>query len=120
MGLRFCVQPGDQCFEGSLDVANQSLGDRMPPPQMGRLDVDLHDLRFVGIELPPGKIRAEQQQGVAFPNGVIGRLVSDQPGHADIVGVVVFEEILAPGRVGDRRLEDLGHAKNLLMRAAAT
>jgi hypothetical protein len=45
---------------------------------------------------------------------------SDQPGHADIVRVVVFEGILAPGRVGDRRLEDLGHTKNLVMRAATT
>ena len=95
-------------------------GHRMAAAQMGRVDVDLHDLRVVRIELPPGKIRAKQQQGVAFPNGVIGRLVSDEPGHADIVRIVVFEGVLAAGSVGDRRLEDLGRTKNLVMRAPTT
>src|SRR5277367_2317809 len=87
---------------------------------MGRLDVDLHDLRVFRIELPPGKVRAEQQQGVAFPNGVIGSLVPNESGHADIVRIVIFEGVLAPGSVGDRRLEGLGHTKNLVMRAATT
>ena len=66
MGVRFFVQPGDQSIEGRLDVANQSSGHRMAAAQMGRVDVDLHDVRMIGIELSPGEIRAEQQQGVAF------------------------------------------------------
>jgi hypothetical protein len=97
MGVRFLVQPRDQCFERRLDVANQSSGRRMAAAQMGRLEVDLHDLRVFRIELPLGEIRAEQQQGVAFQNGVIGRLVPDDPGHADIVRIVVFEGVLSPG-----------------------
>jgi hypothetical protein len=120
MGARFLVQPRDQCFESRLDVANQSSGHRMAAAQMGRFDVDLHDLRVVRIELPPGKIRAEQQQGVALPNGVIGRLVPDEPSHADVMRIVVFEGVLAPGSVADRRLEDLGHTNNLVMRASTT
>jgi hypothetical protein len=60
----------------------------MAAAEMSRVDVDLYDLRVFGIELPPGEIRTEKQQGVAFPNGVIGSLVSDQPGHAHIVRIV--------------------------------
>src|SRR5689334_20475546 len=87
--VRFLLQPGDQCFESSFDVANKPSGHRMSAAQMSRVKVDLHDLRVVWIELPPGEIRTEQQQGVAFPNGVIGRFIPDQASHANIVRIVV-------------------------------
>jgi hypothetical protein len=37
-----------------------------------------------------------------------------------LYGLSYSRESLAPGSVGDRRLEDLGHTKNLIIRAATT
>ena len=92
----------------------------MPPPDVRRIDINLNDGRAIRIELGPGEIRAEQKQHVAVEDGMVAGGPADDAGHADIVRIVVFEGVLAPGSVGDRRLEDLGHTKNLVMRAATT
>jgi hypothetical protein len=62
---------------------------------VGRIRVDLDDLGLVRIELAPGEIGPEQKQRVAIEDGVITRGLTDHSGHADIVGIVVFDEILA-------------------------
>jgi hypothetical protein len=40
---------------------------------------------------------------------------SEQPGHADVVGVVVLHELLTAERVHDRRLERLGQRDDLVV-----
>src|SRR6266436_176302 len=92
----------------------------MATAQMARLDVDLHDLGVFGIELPPGEIRAEHQQRVTVAQGMIARLIAQYPGHAYVVRVVVFEGVLAARSVSYRRLENLGHTKNLIMCTTTT
>ena len=68
---------------------------------------------LLGIELPPGEIAAEQQQRVAGHQRVIAALGAEHAGHADRIGIVVFEEILGAGGEGDRRLQPLGERDRL-------
>ena len=44
---------------------------------------------------------------------------ADDAGHADIVGIVVFDEVLAARRVGHRRLQPRRRGDHLVMRACA-
>src|SRR5579862_3286291 len=69
----------------------------MAPSQVSRINVHLNDLRMTWIELPPGEVRPQQQQRVAAENAVIGRFHTDEAGHSNVVRIVVFQRILAPG-----------------------
>jgi hypothetical protein len=70
--------------------------------------------------LRPGEIRPEQEQHIAIENGVIAGWSTDDPSHADIVRVVVFEEVLATRRVGHGRLQSRRRRNHLVMRPCAT
>jgi hypothetical protein len=90
---------------------------RVTAAEVSRVDVDLHDSGAIGIELAPGEIAAEQQQRVARHQGVVTGRRHDDPGHANVERVVVFEEILGPRRVRDRRLQTIGQLHDLIMGA---
>ena len=87
---------------------------------MRGVDVDLNDLRLVRIELRPREIRSEQQQHVAVENGVIAGGLADDPGHADVVRIVVLDEVLAARRMGHGRLQARRRGDHFVMRALAT
>ena len=65
------------------------------------------------------KIRAQHQQRVAVHHGVVAGGKAQQPGHADVVGIVVLDELLAAQRMHDRRLQLRSHCHQLIMRALA-
>ena len=67
------------------------------------------------IELRVGKVGAEHQQGVAVHHRVIARRKSKQTGHADVIGIVVFDEFLAAQRMNDRGFQPLGNCEQLGM-----
>ena len=96
------LEARQQSFQGRLDIADRADRDRMPPPDMRRIGIDLDDLGLVRIELAPGEIGPEQQQHVAIQDGVIAGGSADDAGHADVVGVVVLDEVLAARRMGHR------------------
>src|SRR5580693_4712948 len=91
--------------DGGLDIANGPDRDRMPPPDVRRIAIDLNDGRAIRIELAPGEIRAEQKQHIAVEDGVIASWAADHAGHPDIVRIVVLDEVLATGRVRHWRLQ---------------
>ena len=77
--------------------------------------VDLDFLHAIaGEELGEGEVRAEQQQKVGLMNGVIGSAVTEQAGHADGVGIVMFQPLLAAERIADRRLQSVRQLEHLL------
>src|SRR5260370_40683514 len=92
----------------------------MSPPDMRGIDIDLNDRRLARVELRPGEIRSEQQQRLAVEDCVIAGAYDDDPGHADIVGIVVFEKVLAARRMGHRRLQPRCRGDDLVVRASAT
>ncbi|MGY3125686.1 hypothetical protein ACVWXQ_009623 [Bradyrhizobium sp. S3.14.4] len=82
---------------------------------MGRVDIDLHDLCLVRVELPPGKVGAQHQQRITIQQGMIPGLVAEHPGHSNVVGIVKLEEVLCARRMRDRRLQPVGDRENFLM-----
>src|SRR5260370_25667002 len=91
----------------------------MTSSQMGRVNIDLHDLCLVWVKLPPGKVRAQHQQRIAIQQGVVAGLVAEHPGHSDVVGIVKLEEVLSARGMRDWRLQLVGNRENLLMRSLA-
>src|SRR3954464_13492214 len=92
----------------------------MSSPEMRGIAVDLDYRRFVRIELAPSEIRTEQQQYVAVQNGMIAGGTADHAGHADIVRIIVFDEILAARCVRRRRLKACRGGDLLVMGTFAT
>src|SRR4029077_500831 len=107
-------------LEGRLDIANRPDGDWMSPPDMRGIDIDLNDRRLVRVELRPGEIRSEQEQHLTVEDGMVAGASADDPRHAHIVGIVVFEEILAARRMGHRRVQPGCRGDDLVVRASAT
>src|SRR5258705_11460368 len=83
-------------------------------------DIDLNDRRLVRVELRPGEIRSEQKQHLTVEDGMVAGASADDPRHAHIVGIVVFQEVLAARRMGHRRLQPRCRGDDLVMRASAT
>ena len=84
------------------------------------IEIDLNDCRLVWIELGPGEIRSEQEEHLTVEDGVVAGASADDPRHAHIVGIVVFEEVLAARRMGHRRLQSRCRGDDLVVRASAT
>ena len=110
-------QTRQQCFQGRLDVADGAERDWMTVSDMRGIEVDLNDLRPVGIELGPGKICSELKQHIAVKDGMIAGGSADHAGHADIVGIVMRHKVLAARGVGHRRLQPRGGGDHLVVRA---
>src|SRR3954447_22561137 len=91
----------------------------MAPSDMRRVVVDLDDGRRVWIKLRPSEVAPEQEQHVAVEYRVIARRTADHAAHADIVRIVVLDEVLAAGRVRRRRLQARSRGDHLVVRAIA-
>ena len=75
------------------------------PMCLGFLSIWTFFTLIAGKELREGKVRAEQQQEFGVMNGAVGSAVTEQAGHANGIGIVVFQPLLAAERIADRRLE---------------
>ena len=89
---------------------------------MLRSTIDLSDARAAAlrIELPIRKISPEHQQDVAVEHRVVARRESDQPGHADVVGIVPLDVLLAAHRMHHRRLQPFAERQELIVRSGAS
>jgi len=118
--LLVLLKARQQSLQGRLNVADDPERDRMPSSYMRGIGVDLNDRGPVGIELAPGEISPEQEQHIAVQNGVIAGGSANDAGHADIVGIVVFDEVLAAGCVRHRRFQSRRRGNNFVVRAGAS
>src|SRR5580700_5360674 len=87
----------------------------MSSPYVGWIAVDLNYASLIGIELGPGEIRSKLEQDFAVENGVITCWPADDTRHADIVRIVVLDEVLAARGVGHRRLQPCRRGNDLVM-----
>ena len=83
-----------------LHIADNALRDRMTSSQMGRVNIDLHDLCLFRVKLPPGEVCAQASTTHRSPARHVAGLVAEHPGHADVVGIVILEEILRRATYG--------------------
>jgi hypothetical protein len=70
-----------QGLQGRLDIADSADRNRMSPPDMRRVLVDLKDRGLVRVKLRPGEIGSELQQRVAVQNSVIAGGISGWRGR---------------------------------------
>ena len=81
---------------------------------MTRVAVDLNDLDvLVRKELREGEVRTQHAQDVGVVDGLQAAAVAEEPGHADRVGVVVLQPLLALEGVADRSLQLQGKSARL-------
>src|SRR4051795_4381694 len=83
------------------------------------VDVDLDDCSLIWIELAPGEVGSEQEQHVTVEDRMIARRPADDACHADVVGLVVCETVLAASRVGHGCPQSRRCATLLIVRTCA-
>ena len=110
---------GQQRAQGFRDAAHHAQIDAGAPSQLLLAQVDLHDARFFRVKLLIGEIRSHHQQRVAVHHGVVAGGEAQQAGHAYVVGVVVFDELLAAQGVHDGSLQRAGQRDQFVMRSGA-
>jgi hypothetical protein len=113
------LQQRQQRLDCRPDVAHDGKIDRRPATDVLSPDVDLGNAhaRPLRIELPIGKIGAQHQQDIAIEHRVIAGGEPNQPGHADVVGVVPLNVLLAAHGMDHRRFETLRQCQKLGVRA---
>src|SRR5258708_5619210 len=92
----------------------------MTVSDMRGIEVDLNDLRMVGIELGPRKICSELKQHITVKDSMISGGLTDEARHPDIVRIVVRDKVLAPRGVGHGCLQPRGGGNDLVVRIGAT
>ena len=115
--LPLLVEVREQGPQGRPRISHEPVVDLRAPAELLAADVDLHDRRLLRKELAVREVRAEHQQEVAVHHRVIAGREPEQTGHADVERVVVLDELLAPHRVHDRRLQLAGEGDQLRVRA---
>src|SRR5262249_44936560 len=82
-----------QRLDRRAHVTHHAHVDRRPPPDHLPAPVNLGDPHAAAprLELPIRKIGAEHEQNVAIEHGVVARRKADQPGHADVVGIIPLD-----------------------------
>ena len=100
IGLRF--QMRQKSGDGLLDVALKAQTETAAATQVVGPDVNLNDGLPPGIPVGIREVRSEHQKHVASFQGAVSGGETDQARHADIVGVVVLNELLTSQGVNDR------------------
>ena len=116
------LEQRQQRRERRAHVADDAEIDRRAATDVLRPEIDLRDADTAPsrIELAIGEVGPEHQQDVAVEHRVVAGREADQPGHADVVGIVPFDMLLAAQRVHHRRLEALAERQQLVVRALAS
>ena len=110
---------GQQRRYGGADVTDDTEVELAAAAQILRANIDLRDFGAGRQELLVGKVGPQHQQHVAGMHRRIAGGKPDEAGHADVVGVVVFDMLLAAERMHDRALERFGELHQAVMRAGA-
>ena len=116
----FRHQLRQQRLDGGADIADKAEVELAAPAEIFRPDIDLGYFGIVGEKLLVGKIGSQHQQHVAGVHGGIAGGKTDEPGHADVIGIVVFDMVLAAERMHDRALERLRKFHQAAMGAGTT
>ena len=115
--VRFLFQQRQQGGKGGFDVAHQRHIDLAVRADAGRVDINLNDFGIRRVKRAVRELGAEQDQRVCVHHGVEAGRKTDQPGHAYIVGVIVFDVLFAAQGVDNRGFQLSGKFQQLFMRA---
>ncbi|SAJ31330.1 Uncharacterised protein [Enterobacter cloacae] len=117
--VRFFFQQRQQGGEGGFDIADKRHIHLAVRADAAGINVDLDNFGIRRVERAVRELGAEQDQRVGVHHGVEAAGKTDQPGHADIVRVIVFNVLFPAQGVHNWRLQLTGKFHQLFMRAGA-
>src|SRR5258708_7488375 len=117
--VAFHGQQRQQCINRVADRAGERDLDGHPAADLLSSDIDLDHWDTYWVERAVRKVRPEHQQRVTVLHRPIARTEADEPSHANVVWVVVLDELLPAKGVDNRRLECCCDLDELVMRASA-
>ena len=118
-GVAAAPQTRQQRVDGVLHGADDGHVDLDATADVLTADVDLHDACLRREERPVREVRPEHEQSVAVFHRPVARREPEQAGHADVVGVVVLDELLTAHRVDHGCGERIRDLDDLVVRALA-
>src|SRR5260370_11597045 len=113
--IDFFLHALEERNHSGLDIANKAKINGRGAPNMLRVLVNLDFFHLVaGEELREWKICAEHQQEFGLVDCAIGSAVTDQACHANRVGIVVLQPLLAAEGIPDSRFLSLRAFSHLI------
>src|SRR5580704_3046423 len=96
----------NQCTDRRLDIADKAEIQRCTAADVLRVLVNLNLFHLgAGKKFGERKISAQQEQKVGFINCVVRSPVTDQPGHANGVRIIMLQPLLPAEGIADRGLK---------------
>ena len=108
---RPCAAKGEATPRGSRAHPQKPEVEPGAAPEVIGTNIHLRDLRLRRHECFVWKVGPKQQQHVALVHSMVGCPAPDQTGHADLIRIVVFDEMLAAKSVSDRSFQSLGECQ---------
>ena len=112
IAIRVLRQLGQHGLQRQLHIAKKPQLQAAAVAQRFGSQVDLRDVAVLRVELPIGEVGAEHQQRVAVFHRQVTRGKADQPGHADVIRVVVLDMLLAAQRMHDGCVQAFGQGED--------
>jgi len=103
-------QDGLHCV---LHAAHKADINRGSPAQILTSDINLNDFCLGRIKLSVGEVGAKQKQNIAAFNRPVAGCEAKQASHADVIRVVIFNELLTPQSMNHRCLQLLCNRQQL-------
>ena len=104
-GVRLDVDIFEQGADGRFDIAHEAKINGGAAADVFGILIDLDFLHLIAREeFGEGEVSTEHQQKVGVMNGAVGSAITEETRHADGVGIVMFEPLLAAEGIADGRL----------------
>src|SRR5580698_8320643 len=116
--VRFSLKQRYECVERVFHISDQAQIDWGSPSNLFAKPIYLNDLRVLWIKLLVREIRSQHQQRITVHHCVIARREAKQAGHSNIKRVVILDELLAPQRMNDWRLQQVCNHEKFRVSAA--
>jgi hypothetical protein len=102
-----------QHLQRVLHISNQSQIDRSATANLVAEPIYLNDFRVLWVELLIWEVRSQHEQRIAIHHGVVAGRETKQPGHPNVIRVVVLDKLLTAQGMNNGCLQPLGHCNEL-------
>jgi hypothetical protein len=93
--VQLLFEQRDERLECIFDVTDEAKIYASAPPDLFAAIIDLNHSRIGGKEIWIREVRSKHEQNIAVHHGVIAGRESQQAGHADVIRIVVLNELFA-------------------------
>ena len=112
------LQQREQCPDGVADVADETEVEGHATTEVLTAQVDLDEGRALRVELAVREVGAEHQHGVGLLHRPVPGREAEQPGQADVEGVVPLDLLLGAKGVHHRCRETVREREDVVLGAS--